>query len=176
VVDSIQTLWADARGCARTVNQVRAATRSLVRYAKAQGAALVLVGHVTGTGDCRPKVIEHMVDTVLYFEGDRGHAFHLRGQEPVRRHHGDQLFEMASGPAGRQPLRLFLGDRLASTPGSAVFANVLVEIRRLFPSGSARRAGPWSVGFNRLSMLLAVIVRADIQLCPARRLSQRRGG
>src|SRR5258708_824268 len=71
VVDSIQTLWADALDAAPgTVSQVRAATQSLVRYAKAEGFALVLVGHITKDGQIAgPKVIEHMVDTVFYFEG-----------------------------------------------------------------------------------------------------------
>src|SRR5215470_6860982 len=79
VIDSIQTLWADALEAAPgTVSQVRAATQALIRFAKAQGSALLLVGHVTKDGQIAgPKVIEHMVDTVLYFEGDRGHPFRI---------------------------------------------------------------------------------------------------
>ena len=79
VVDSIQTLWSDALEAAPgTVSQVRAATQSLIRYAKASGAALLLVGHVTKDGQIAgPKLIEHMVDTVLYFEGDRGHPYRI---------------------------------------------------------------------------------------------------
>jgi DNA repair protein RadA/Sms len=171
VVDSIQTLWADGLEAAPgTVSQVRAATQSLIRYAKAQGAALVLVGHVTKDGQIAgPKVIEHMVDTVLYFEGDRGHAFRILRAAKNRFGATDEIgvFEMASEGLREvaNPSELFLGDRLASTPGSAVFAGVegtrpiLVEIQALVvPSGlgTPRRA---VVGWdtNRLSMLLAVI-------------------
>ncbi|TMK76058.1 MAG: DNA repair protein RadA [Actinobacteria bacterium] len=171
VVDSIQTLWAEALEAAPgTVSQVRAATQSLVRYAKAQGAALVLVGHVTKDGQIAgPKVIEHMVDTVLYFEGDRGHAFRILRAAKNRFGATDEIgvFEMASEGLREvaNPSELFLGDRLATTPGSAVFAGVegtrpiLVEIQALVvPSGlgTPRRA---VVGWdsNRLSMLLAVI-------------------
>jgi DNA repair protein RadA/Sms len=171
VVDSIQTLWAEALEAAPgTVSQVRAATQALIRFAKAQGSALVLVGHVTKDGQIAgPKVIEHMVDTVLYFEGDRGHAFRILRAAKNRFGATDEIgvFEMA--PEGLRevanPSELFLGDRLASTPGSAVFAGVegtrpiLVEIQALVvPSGlgTPRRA---VVGWdaNRLSMLLAVI-------------------
>ena len=171
VVDSIQTLWADGLEAAPgTVSQVRAATQSLIRYAKAQGAALVLVGHVTKDGQIAgPKVIEHMVDTVLYFEGDRGHAFRILRAAKNRFGATDEIgvFEMAAEGLREvaNPSELFLGDRLASTPGSAVFAGmegtrpILVEIQALVvPSGlgTPRRA---VVGWdtNRLSMLLAVI-------------------
>jgi DNA repair protein RadA/Sms len=171
VVDSIQTLWAEALEAAPgTVSQVRAATQALVRFAKAQGSALVLVGHVTKDGQIAgPKVIEHMVDTVLYFEGDRGHAFRILRAAKNRFGATDEIgvFEMAAEGLREvaNPSELFLGDRLASTPGSAVFAGVegtrpiLVEIQALVvPSGlgTPRRA---VVGWdaNRLSMLLAVI-------------------
>ena len=155
VIDSIQTLWADALEAAPgTVSQVRAATQSLVRYAKAQGCALVLVGHVTKDGQIAgPKVIEHMVDTVLYFEGDRGHAFRILRAAKNRFGATDEIgvFEMAAEGLREvaNPSELFLGDRLASTPGSAVFAGVegtrpiLVEIQALVvPSGlgTPRRA------------------------------------
>jgi DNA repair protein RadA/Sms len=171
VIDSIQTLWADALEAAPgTVSQVRAATHSLIRYAKAQGAALVLVGHVTKDGQLAgPKAIEHMVDTVLYFEGDRGHAFRILRAAKNRFGATEEIgvFEMASEGLREvaNPSELFLGDRLASTPGAAVLAGVegtrpiLVEIQALVvPSGlgTPRRA---VVGWDasRLSMLLAVI-------------------
>jgi DNA repair protein RadA/Sms len=171
VVDSIQTLWADALEAAPgTVSQVRAATQALVRFAKAQGSALVLVGHVTKDGQIAgPKVIEHMVDTVLYFEGDRGHPFRILRAAKNRFGATDEIgvFEMAAEGLREvaNPSELFLGDRLASTPGAAVFAGVegtrplLVEIQALVvPSGlgTPRRA---VVGWdaNRLAMLLAVI-------------------
>jgi len=171
IVDSIQTLWADGLEAAPgTVSQVRAATQSLIRYAKAQGAALVLVGHVTKDGQIAgPKVIEHMVDTVLYFEGDRGHVFRILRAAKNRFGATDEIgvFEMA--PEGLRevanPSALFLGDRAASTPGSAVFAGVegtrpiLVEIQALVvPSGLGtprRSVVGWDA--NRLSMLLAVV-------------------
>ena len=171
VIDSIQTLWADGLEAAPgTVSQVRAAAQALIRFAKIEGAALLIVGHVTKDGQIAgPKVIEHMVDTVLYFEGDRGHPFRILRATKNRFGATDEIgvFEMA--PQGLRevanPSELFLGDRLASAPGSAVFAGVegtrpiLVDIQALVvPSGlgTPRRA---VVGWdsNRLSMLLAVI-------------------
>jgi DNA repair protein RadA/Sms len=171
IVDSIQTLWAEEiEAAAGTVSQVRAATQALVRFAKARGAALLLVGHVTKDGQIAgPKVIEHMVDTVLYFEGDRGHAYRILRANKNRFGATDEIgvFEMA--PAGLRevanPSELFLGERLTSTPGSAVFAGmegtrpILVELQALVVSsglGTPRRA---VVGWdsNRLAMLLAVL-------------------
>jgi len=171
VVDSVQTLWADGLEAAPgTVSQVRAATQSLIRYAKAQGAALVLVGHVTKDGQIAgPKVIEHMVDTVLYFEGDRGHAFRILRAAKNRFGATEEIgvFEMAAAGLREvaNPSELFLGDRLGATPGSAVLAGmegtrpILVEIQALVVAsglGTPRRA---VVGWdaNRLAMLLAVI-------------------
>ena len=171
VVDSVQTLWADALEAAPgTVSQVRAATQSLVRAAKAEGFALVLIGHVTKEGQIAgPKVIEHMVDTVLSFEGDRGHPFRILRASKNRFGATDEIgvFEMASAGLREvaNPSELFLGDRQASTPGSAVFAGlegtrpILVEIQALVVAsglGTPRRA---VVGWdaNRLAMLLAVI-------------------
>ena len=171
-----------------TVSQVRAATQSLVRFAKAQGAALVLVGHVTKDGQIAgPKVIEHMVDTVLYFEGDRGHAFRILRAAKNRFGATDEIgvFEMAAEGLREvaNPSELFLGDRLASTPGSAVFAGVegtrpiLVEIQALVvPSGlgTPRRA---VVGWDTNRLVHAARRHRCAlrhQLCPARRLSQRR--
>jgi DNA repair protein RadA/Sms len=171
IIDSIQTLWAEEiEAAAGTVSQVRAATQALVRFAKARGAALLLVGHVTKDGQIAgPKVIEHMVDTVLYFEGDRGHAFRILRANKNRFGATDEIgvFEMAAGGLREvaNPSELFIGERLASTPGSAVFAGmegtrpILVELQALVvPSGlgTPRRA---VVGWdsNRLAMLLAVL-------------------
>jgi DNA repair protein RadA/Sms len=171
VIDSIQTLWAEALEAAPgTVSQVRAATQSLIRFAKSQGSALLLVGHVTKEGQIAgPKVVEHMVDTVLYFEGDRGHPFRILRAVKNRFGATDEIgvFEMV-GQGLREvsnPSELFLGDRDSQTPGSAVFAGmegtrpILVEIQALVapsPLGTPRRA---VVGWdaNRLSMLLAVL-------------------
>ncbi|MBS0244705.1 MAG: DNA repair protein RadA, partial [Proteobacteria bacterium] len=171
VVDSIQTLWADALDAAPgTVSQVRAATGSLIRYAKQSGAAMLLVGHVTKDGQIAgPKVVEHMVDTVLSFEGDRGHPFRILRAVKNRFGATDEIgvFEMATQGLKEvaNPSELFLGDRDAQAPGAAVFAGVegtrplLVEIQALVaPSalGTPRRA---VVGWdsNRLSMVLAVL-------------------
>jgi DNA repair protein RadA/Sms len=171
VVDSIQTLWAEGiEAAAGTVSQVRASTQSLIRLAKAQGPALLLVGHVTKDGQIAgPKAIEHMVDTVLYFEGDRGHAFRILRAVKNRFGATDEIGVFEMSPAGlvevANPSELFLGERLAATAGSAVFAGmegtrpILVELQALVvPSGlgTPRRA---VVGWdtNRLAMLLAVL-------------------
>jgi DNA repair protein RadA/Sms len=171
VIDSIQTLWAEAIEAAPgTVSQVRAAAQALIRHAKAQGSALLLVGHVTKEGQIAgPKVIEHMVDTVLYFEGDRAHTYRILRAVKNRFGPTDEIgvFEMASEGLREvpNPSELFLGDREASSPGAAVFAGIegtrplLVEIQALVaPSGlgTPRRA---VVGWdaNRLAMLLAVL-------------------
>ncbi len=171
VVDSIQTLWADALDAAPgTVSQVRAATQSLIRHAKTQGSAVLLVGHVTKDGNIAgPKVIEHMVDTVLYFEGDRGHPYRILRAVKNRFGASDEIgvFEMAGSGLRevKNPSELFLGERNSKAPGLAVFAGIegtrpiLVEVQALVaPSGlgTPRRA---VVGWdgNRLSMLLAVL-------------------
>jgi DNA repair protein RadA/Sms len=171
IVDSIQTLWIDGLEAAPgTVPQVRAAAHQLVRFAKASGSALVLVGHVTKDGQIAgPKLVEHMVDTVLYFEGDRGHPYRILRATKNRFGATDEIgvFEMA-GEGLREVANaseLFLPDRQAPAPGSAVFAGIegtrplLVEMQALVvPSGlgTPRRA---VVGWdsNRLSMLLAVL-------------------
>lgn len=171
VVDSIQTLWSDELDAAPgTVSQVRAATQSLIRYAKLDGAALLLVGHVTKDGQIAgPKVVEHMVDCVLSFEGDRGHPFRILRATKNRFGATDEIgvFEMVQQGLREvaNPSELFLGDREARVPGAAVFAGmegtrpILVEIQALVaPSqlGTPRRA---VVGWdsNRLSMILAVL-------------------
>lgn len=171
VIDSIQTLWSDMLDAAPgTVSQVRAAAQSLIRYAKMAGSAVLLVGHVTKDGQIAgPKVIEHMVDTVLYFEGDRGHPYRILRAVKNRFGPTDEIgvFEMVTGGLREvaNPSELFLGDRDAASPGAAVFAGIegtrpiLVEIQALVaPSGlgTPRRA---VVGWdsNRLSMLLAVL-------------------
>ena len=171
VVDSIQTLWSDELDAAPgTVSQVRAATQSLIRYAKSKSAALLLVGHVTKDGQIAgPKVVEHMVDCVLSFEGDRGHPFRILRATKNRFGATDEIgvFEMVQQGLREvaNPSELFLGDREVSVPGAAVFAGmegtrpILVEIQALVaPSqlGTPRRA---VVGWdsNRLSMILAVL-------------------
>ena len=171
IIDSIQTLWADTLDAAPgTVSQVRAAAQALIRYAKMAGSVLLLVGHVTKDGQIAgPKVIEHMVDTVLYFEGDRGLSYRILRAVKNRFGPSDEIgvFEMVTGGLQEvaNPSELFLGDRDGVSPGAAVFAGIegtrplLVEIQALVaPSGlgTPRRA---VVGWdsNRLAMLLAVL-------------------
>ena len=179
VVDSIQTLWSDGLDSAPgTVAQVRSASQLLIRHAKTTGATLLLVGHVTKDGQIAgPKVVEHMVDTVLYFEGDRGRPFRILRAVKNRFGATDEIgvFEMASEGLKEveNPSELFLGEREADNPGAAVFAGVegtrplLVEIQALVtpsPLGMPRRA---VVGWdaNRLAMVLAVLdARCGIQL------------
>jgi DNA repair protein RadA/Sms len=171
VIDSIQTMWLDAIDSAPgTVSQVRASAFELIRLAKSSHFAVVLVGHVTKEGTIAgPRVLEHMVDAVLYFEGDRGHQFRiLRG---VKNRFGatDEIgvFEMTETGLAEvpNPSALFLAERRGNVSGSAVFAGmegtrpVLVEIQCLLapnPGGSPRRSVVgWDAG--RLSMLLAVL-------------------
>ncbi len=171
ILDSIQTLWTDlADSAPGTVTQVRASAQALIRYAKSTGAAIVLVGHVTKEGQIAgPRVVEHMVDAVLYFEGEGGH--HYRILRTVKNRFGptDEIgvFEMSDGGLREvaNPSELFLGERHAKSPGAAVFAGmegtrpVLVEIQALVaPSslGTPRRA---VVGWDgaRLAMVLAVL-------------------
>ena len=171
IVDSIQTLWSDAAGSAPgTVTQVRTGVQAMIRFAKQTGATVVLVGHVTKEGQIAgPRVVEHMVDAVLYFEGDRGH--HYRILRTVKNRFGptDEIgvFEMSDIGLREvsNPSELFLGERNEKAPGAAVFAGmegtrpVLVEVQALVaPStlGTPRRA---IVGWDgaRLSMILAVL-------------------
>ena len=171
VMDSIQTVWLDALDSAPgTVAQVRACAAELIRLAKARGFALVLVGHVTKEGTLAgPRVLEHMVDSTLYFEGDRGHQFRILRAVKNRFGATDEIgvFEMTDRGLVEvaNPSALFLAERRGNVSGSAVFAGiegtrpVLVEIQALLsPSsgGSPRRqVVGWDSG--RLSMLLAVL-------------------
>src|ERR1700761_1921754 len=155
-IDSIQTLWTGALDAAPgTIAQVRTASFDLVRYAKASGAALLLVGHVTKDGQIAgPKAVEHLVDAVLYFEGERGHHFRVLRATKNRFGATDEIgvFEMTGKGLAEvaNPSALFLGDRNATSPGAAVFAGIegtrplLVEIQALVAAagyGSPRGAG-----------------------------------
>ena len=170
-IDSIQTIWTSALDAAPgTIAQVRTGSFDLVRYAKASGAALLLVGHVTKDGQIAgPKQVEHLVDAVLYFEGERGH--HFRVLRAVKNRFGatDEIgvFEMTGKGLAEvaNPSALFLGDRANAAPGTAVFAGLegtrplLVEIQALVAApayGTPRRA---VVGWDsaRLAMVLAVL-------------------
>ena len=171
IIDSIQTLWSDAHEAGPgSVTQVRACAGELVRLAKAQGTAVVLVGHVTKDGQIAgPRVVEHMVDAVLSFEGERGYPFRILRAGKNRFGATDEIGVFEMGDAGLRevanPSALFLGDSKERAPGSAVFAGiegsrpVLVEVQALVaPSayGTPRRAVVgWDSG--RLAMLLAVL-------------------
>ena len=171
VVDSIQTMHTDvAPSAPGTVTQVRASAQALLRHAKSTGSTIILVGHVTKDGQVAgPRVVEHMVDAVLSFEGDAAHHFRMlrasknrfgaTGEIGVFEMTGLGLAEVAN------PSALFLAGRDSSAPGAAVFAGMegqrpmLVEIQALVaPSalGTPRRA---VVGFDtaRLAMILAVL-------------------
>lgn len=171
VIDSIQTLWTDlAESAPGTVTQVRTSAQALIRHAKSSGATLVLVGHVTKDGQIAgPRVVEHMVDAVLYFEGDTGLQFRLL--RAVKNRFGPAaeigVFEMTGQGLAEvaNPSDLFIGERDNSSPGTAIFAGMegtrplLVEVQALVAEtslGTPRRA---VVGWDpsRLAMILAVL-------------------
>jgi DNA repair protein RadA/Sms len=171
VVDSIQTMYVDTiESAPGTVGQVRSSAQELIRLAKKRGFALLLVGHVTKDGQIAgPRVLEHMVDTVLYFEGDRGHQFRILRAVKNRFGPTDEIGVFSMGDAGLaevpNPSALFLGESKGDVSGAAVFAGIegtrpmLLEIQALVapaPPGSPRRAVVgWDSG--RLAMVLAVL-------------------
>jgi len=171
VIDSIQTMFIEQIDSSPgTVSQVRAAGNELIKIAKKRNFVLFLVGHVTKEGALAgPRVLEHMVDTVLYFEGDRGHHFRiLRG---VKNRFGatDEIGVFAMRENGLEeilnPSALFLAERRGNITGSAVFAGIegtrpiLVEIQALVAPASAPNSRRAVVGYdaNRLSMLIAIL-------------------
>jgi len=171
VIDSIQTMWSPAIEAAPgTVSQVRVAGQELIHFAKKNDAALVLVGHVTKDGQIAgPRVLEHMVDTVIYFEGDRGDQFRIL--RAIKNRFGPAheigVFEMQSEGLVevQNPSALFLEGRDDNVPGAAVFAGIegtrplLVEIQALAAPSSLATPRRAVVGWdsNRLSMVLAVL-------------------
>jgi DNA repair protein RadA/Sms len=171
VVDSIQTMWTDVvESAPGTVTQVRASAQALIRFAKRSGAAVMLVGHVTKDGQIAgPRVVEHMVDAVLSFEGEGSHQFRILRAVKNRFGPTDEIgvFEMTGGGLCEvaNPSELFLSERDLGSPGTAVFAGIegsrplLVEIQALVAPtalGTPRRAvNGWDA--NRLSMVLAVL-------------------
>src|SRR5215213_2773727 len=171
IVDSIQTMWTETvESAPGTVTQVRGSAQALIRFAKTHGVALILVGHVTKDGQIAgPRVVEHMVDAVVSFEGDTGHRFRLLRALKNRFGPPDQIgvFEMTDRGLAEvpNPSELFLAGRDLATAGTAVFAGMegtrplLVEIQALVAPtslGTPRRA---VVGWDpsRLSMVLAVL-------------------
>ena len=171
VIDSIQTMWIDHIDSAPgSVSQVRAVAHELTTFAKRKGIAVILVGHVTKEGQIAgPRIVEHMVDTVLYFEGERGHQFRILRAVKNRFGPADEIgvFEMTGSGLKEvlNPSALFLSDREKPAPGSVVFAGVegtrplLVEIQALVAQSSLANARRAVVGWDsqRLSMILAVL-------------------
>ncbi|UTW57530.1 DNA repair protein RadA [Kordiimonas sp. SCSIO 12603] len=179
VIDSIQTLFADhVESAPGTVSQVRVCAHELISFAKRRGTVVLIVGHVTKDGQIAgPRVLEHMVDTVLYFEGDRGHQFRILRAVKNRFGGTDEIgvFEMTGGGLNvvTNPSALFLADHNSREPGSAVFAGiegsrpVLVEIQALVARSSAANPRRAVVGWDsgRLAMVLAVLdARAGLGL------------
>ncbi len=171
IIDSIQTMWLDTIDSAPgSVTQVRTAAHELTTFAKTRGIAVILVGHVTKEGAIAgPRVVEHMVDCVLYFEGERGHQFRILRAVKNRFGPADEIgvFEMTGKGLAevKNPSALFLSERGTPAPGSVVFAGIegtrplLCEIQALVapaPQGQARRSViGWDAG--RLNMILAVL-------------------
>ncbi|MGQ0652598.1 MAG: DNA repair protein RadA [Betaproteobacteria bacterium] len=173
VIDSIQTLWSEAlQSAPGSVAQVRECAAQLTRHAKSSGAALILIGHVTKEGAIAgPRVLEHIVDTVLYFEGDPQSTFRLVRATKNRFGAVNELGVFAMTEKGLKgvsnPSRLFLSTHQQPVSGSCVLATLegtrplLVEIQALVDSTHAPNARRLSVGLeqNRLAMLLAVMHR-----------------
>ena len=171
VIDSIQTMFVDSLDSAPgTVAQVRASTHELIRAAKKRGFSLILVGHVTKDGQIAgPRVLEHMVDTVLYFEGDRGQYYRILRAVKNRFGATDEIGVFAMSDTGleevKNPSALFLHARENPVSGAAVFAGMegtrplLVEIQALVSPSTMSTPRRATVGYDgaRLSMILAVL-------------------
>lgn len=171
IVDSIQTVYTGELSSAPgSVGQIRESAAKLMTFAKRQGLPVFLIGHVTKEGAIAgPRVLEHLVDTVLYFEGDRGHPFRIL--RTVKNRFGSTneigVFEMTDGGLSEigNPSELFLAGRPVDVPGSSVMASMegtrplLVEIQALVSPttfGLPRRTS-MGVDFNRVNLLLAVL-------------------
>lgn len=173
VIDSIQTMYNhELQTAAGSVGQVRECTAKLLRFAKATGIAVIIIGHVTKDGNIAgPRLLEHMVDVVLQFEGDRSYSF--RVLRALKNRFGSTsesgIFSMETGGLKEvtNPAGLFLENRAENAPGSVVCAcmegnrPIMVEVQALVaktPYGMPRRT---AVGFdyNRVNMLLAILER-----------------
>lgn len=173
VIDSIQTMYnPELQTAAGSVGQVRECTAKLLRFAKATGIAVIIIGHVTKDGNIAgPRLLEHMVDVVLQFEGDRSYSF--RVLRALKNRFGSTsesgIFSMETGGLKEvaTPAGLFLENRAENAPGSVVCAcmegnrPIMVEVQALVaktPYGMPRRT---AVGFdyNRVNMLLAILER-----------------
>ncbi len=171
VIDSIQTMWTETIEAAPgTVSQVRGAAQFLIRYAKNTNACVILVGHVTKDGQIAgPRVVEHMVDAVMSFDGDAGHHFRILRALKNRFGPTDEIgvFEMTGRGLAEvaNPSAFFLSGRDATAPGTAVFAGMegtrplLVEFQALVAPTSLGMPRRSVVGWdqNRLAMVIAVL-------------------
>ncbi|HKR16384.1 DNA repair protein RadA [Rhizorhapis sp.] len=172
IIDSIQTVHSDLiEGAPGTVSQVRASAQELIRFAKENGTALVLVGHVTKDGSIAgPRVLEHMVDTVLSFEGERSHQYRILRAIKNRFGGTDEIGVFAMEAEGlsevANPSALFLTHRDENVTGATVFPAlegtrpVLVEIQALtvrLASGATPRRAVVGWDSGRLAMILAVL-------------------
>ena len=171
IVDSIQTMFtAGISSAPGSVSQVRETASILMSYAKKNGIPVFIVGHVTKDGTIAgPRVLEHIVDTVLYFEGDRGHPYRILRSVKNRfgSTHEIGVFEMREGGLEEvaNPSSLFLSERTAGSAGSVVVASIegsrpiLTEIQALVsasPFGIPKR-GAIGVDYNRLLLLVGVL-------------------
>ena len=171
IIDSIQTIWSDnVESAPGSVSQVRIASHELISFAKTRNTSIILVGHVTKDGQLAgPRVVEHMVDTVLYFEGEQNHNFRILRAVKNRFGATDEIgvFEMTSRGLIEisNPSAMFIGDREKASPGSAIFAGVegtrtvLSEIQALAsptPNSQARRTVV-GIDSGRLATILAVL-------------------
>lgn len=171
IIDSIQTMTQpDVTSAAGSVSQVRENTSELMKIAKTNNIAIFIVGHVTKDGSIAgPRMLEHMVDTVLYFEGDRYQTFRIL--RAVKNRYGSTneigIFEMRQNGLQEvlNPSEMFLEERLAGANGSSVVAamegtrTMLVEIQALLTPtafGNARRTSS-GLDYNRVSLIMAVL-------------------
>jgi DNA repair protein RadA/Sms len=173
IIDSIQTIWTETLTAAPgSVSQVRESAARLVRFAKETGTSVFLVGHVTKEGGIAgPRVLEHMVDAVLYFEGEAGSRFRILRAFKNRFGAVNELGVFAMGDKGLRevpnPSAIFLSAHTQPTPGSAVMVTregtrpLLVEVQALVDQSSLGNPRRVALGLeqNRLAMLLAVLHR-----------------
>ena len=177
IIDSIQTMHSDLiEGAPGTVSQVRASSQELIRFAKQRGTALILVGHVTKDGSIAgPRVLEHMVDTVLSFEGERSHQYRILRAIKNRFGGTDEIGVFAMVAEGLEevanPSALFLTHRDENVTGATVFPAlegtrpVLVEIQALvvrLSSGATPRRAVVGWDSGRLAMVLAAHARSRL--------------
>jgi DNA repair protein RadA/Sms len=181
IIDSIQTMYLDSVGSiAGSINQVKACANELITFCKQNNIVLFLIGHVTREGQIAgPRLLEHMVDSVLYFEGEQNNNFRILRAVKNRFGATDEIgiFEMTEAGLNEvdNPSSLFLQDYLTSVSGSSVFAGleglrpILVEVQSLlvnsfYPSPKRACVG---ADLNRLSMIVAVLEsKAGLILAP----------